>query len=403
MKEAKNCHTTGEVGYLLQRKRTNSSSNEATIVVDQKTKQLCMRIQPGQIAIIEHEDVDEVAAEALIEAKVSAVINTRSFMTGTYPSIGAKRLLESRIPLFELEGEGLVEIMTLEDQSTIRITSTLALQMLHFTEWVTCAQLIRVTRETIWNKTQEANAQLDQTLSHFIDNTLMYAKWEKDLFLKPLPKLNLRTRIANRHVVVVVRGKHYREDLQMLSSYIKECRPVLIAVDGGADALLEAGYQPDVIIGDMDSISDDALQCGAEIVVHAFVNGYAPGHERVERLHVAHQLLPAPGTSEDVAMLLAYEEDAELIVTIGTHTNMIDFLEKGRKGMASTLLVRTKIGPKLIDAKGVSQLYQPRMTANTWVLFLIASLAPIMAVLAINPVTRHVLHVFVRQWMTLTF
>lgn len=388
---------------MLQRKRTNSSSHEATIVVDHKTKQLCMRIQPGQIAIIEHEDVDEVAAEALIEAKVRAVINTKSFMTGTYPSIGAKRLLDARIPLFEVMGEDPGILMSLPDQATIRMTNTLALQVCCSEEWVTCAQLRCVTGETIREKTQEANALLDQTLSQFIDNTLMYAKWEKDLFLKPLPKLHLRTRMANRHVIVVVRGKHYREDLQILSSYIKECRPVLIAVDGGADALLEAGYQPDLIIGDMDSISDDALRCGAEIVVHAFVNGYAPGHERVERLHVAHQLLPAPGTSEDVAMLLAYEEDAELIVTIGTHTNMIDFLEKGRKGMASTLLVRTKIGSKLIDAKGVSQLYQPRMTANTWLLFLVASLAPIMAILAINPVTRNVMNMFVRQWMTLTF
>ncbi|MGD8189094.1 putative cytokinetic ring protein SteA [Brevibacillus ginsengisoli] len=391
------------MGYLLQRKRTNSQVIVATVVVDQKTKQLCMRIQPGQIAIIAHEDVDEVAAEALIEANVRAVINTKSFMTGTYPSIGAKRLLESKIPLFEVVGDSPMEIMSLQDQSTVRITTSLLLQVLHHNGWATYAQLAVVTPDSIWKKTQIANAQLDRTLSQFIDNTLMYAKWEKDIFLKPLPKLSLQTQIAGRHVIVVVRGKHYREDLQMLSSYIKECRPVLIAVDGGADALLESGYQPDLIIGDMDSISDDALRCGAEIVVHAFVNGYAPGHERVERLQLVHQLLPAPGTSEDVAMLLAYEEDAELIVTIGTHTNMIDFLEKGRKGMASTLLVRTKIGPKLIDAKGVSQLYQPRVTANTWALFMLASLAPIMAILAINPVIRNVLNMFVRQWMMLTF
>lgn len=388
---------------MVQRKRTNSSAIEGTIVVDPKTKQLCRRIQPGQIAIIEHEDVDEVAAEALIEAKVRAVINTKSFMTGAYPSIGAKRLLDAQIPLFEIACSNQANLMSLPDQAMIRISASRELQLKSPSGWVTLTELNSVSTEVIWSMTQKAYERLDHTLSQFIDNTLMYAQWEKDLFLKPLPKLSLRTSMANRHVIVVVRGKHYREDLQMLSSYISECRPVLIAVDGGADALLEAGYQPDVIIGDMDSISDEALRCGAEIVVHAFINGYAPGHQRVAQLNVAYQLLPAPGTSEDVAMLLAYEKDAELIVTIGTHTNMIDFLEKGRKGMASTLLVRTKIGPKLVDAKGVSQLYQPRMTKNAWVLLLAATLAPIFAILAINPVARNVLTMFVRHWMMLTF
>ncbi len=389
---------------MLRHNRANSGLlNEATIMVDHKTKQLCMRLQPGQIAVIEHEDVDEVAADALIEAKVRAVINTRMFMTGTYPSTGARRLMEAGIPLYEATGEKKHDLMNLSDFTTIRIHNGEELQVRIPEGWLSIACLTRVTQDLIVRKTREANEKLDQTLSQFIDNTLLYANWEKDLFLKPLPKLSLRTRMANRHVVVVVRGKHYREDLKMLSSYIKECQPVLIAVDGGADALLEAGYRPDLIIGDMDSISDKALLCGAEIVVHAFVSGYAPGQERVDGLGVPYQLLPAPGTSEDVAMLLAYEENAELIVTIGTHTNMIDFLEKGRKGMASTLLVRTKIGPKLIDAKGVSQLYQPRINGNTWLLFFIASLVPIIAILTVNPLTRHVVQMIVKQWMMLTF
>lgn len=386
----------------MLRKRTNSSSNEATIVIDPRTKQLCMRIQPGQVAVIQHADVDEVAAEALIEKKVKAVINTSTFLTGAYPSTGAKRLLDAKIPLYEMNEEYYVAVRSLIDQTVIRFKDS-KLQAYLADKWQTIAILIPINQEHIRLKTEEATTNLDSMLSQFIDNTLQYAKWEKDLFLKPLPKLTLQTKMANRHVIVVVRGKHFREDLNMLSSYVKECRPVLMAVDGGADALLEAGYKPDIIIGDMDSISDQALCCGAEVIVHAFVNGYAPGCERVEQLHVAHQRLAAPGTSEDVAMLLAYEENAELIVTIGTHTNMIDFLEKGRKGMASTLLVRTKIGPKLIDAKGVSQLYQPRLNTNTWVLFMVASLAPILAILAINPAMRQILHMVVRQWMILTF
>ena len=386
---------------MLKRKRSNSDLLVGKAVADSKTKRLSKRIGPQQIAVLHHVDVDEVAAESLLEAKVGAVINTAPFLTGAYPAMGAMRLLEAGIPLFEVLGEAPEAILRRVDGAMAAISGERLYVYGH--DWEYIASLRRINREDLNEKWQEAHRQLDRTLSAFIDNTLTFAGWEKDLFLKPLVKLPLRTKMINKHVVVVVRGKHYKEDLRILSSYIKECRPILIAVDGGADALLENGYRPDIIVGDMDSITDRALLCGAEIIVHAFPDGRAPGQARVEQLKVPFHLLPAPGTSEDVAMLVAFEEEAELIVTIGTHTNMIDFLEKGRKGMASTLLVRTKIGPKLIDAKGVSQLYQPRLSWNAWALFVAASLVPIGAILAINPVTRHVAQMLWMQWRMLSF
>jgi len=386
---------------LLKRKRSNSDLLVGRAVADAKTKCLSKRIGPQQIAVLQHADVDEVAAESLLEAKVKAVINTAPFLTGAYPAMGAMRLLEAGVPLFEVLGEAPEAILRRVDGAVAAISGERL--YVYGLDWEFIASLRQINREDLNVKWQEAHSQLDRTLSAFIDNTLTFAGWEKDLFLKPLVKLPLKTKMISKHVVVVVRGKHYKEDLRILSSYIKECRPILIAVDGGADALLENGYRPDIIVGDMDSITDRALLCGAEIIVHAFPDGRAPGQARVEQLDVPFHLLPAPGTSEDVAMLVAFEEEAELIVTIGTHTNMIDFLEKGRKGMASTLLVRTKIGPKLIDAKGVSQLYQPRLSWNAWALFVAASLVPIGAILAINPVTRHVAQMLWMQWRMLSF
>lgn len=387
---------------LLKRKRTYSDLLVGKAVADHKTKCLSKRIQPNQIAFLHHLDVDEVAAVSLLEAKVRAVINTVPFMTGTYPAMGALRLLDAGIPLYEMIDHDSAALMNRVDGSLIAVSGEQL--FLHVKEeWVCLAKLRQVKRQDVTEKWLEAQRRLDSTLSLFIDNTLQYAGREKDLFLKPLTRLPLTTSMKNKHVVVVVRGKHYKEDLRILSPYIKECRPILIAVDGGADALLENGYRPDLIVGDMDSVSDRALLCGAEIVVHAFPDGQAPGQARVAQLQVPFHLLPAPGTSEDVAMLLAFEEEAELIVTIGTHTNMIDFLEKGRKGMASTLLVRTKIGPKLIDAKGVSQLYQPRLSWNVWAWFIVASLVPIGAILAVNPITRHVAQMLWMQWRTLSF
>ncbi|WP_412679718.1 putative cytokinetic ring protein SteA [Brevibacillus choshinensis] len=392
-----------EVEQVIKRKKPDVFSCTAVIMADRKTKQLCKKLHSDHIALIDHADVDEMAARSLLDAGVQVVINLSAYMTGHYPAEGARRLLMDGISLYE------VPTNLYDEQFIDRLNGCLASiednQLTVYTRQGD-KQLIPlqiVTAEYIQAKWKEANDSLDETLSRFIDNTLQYASREKDLFLKPLYPLSLRTKMDNRHVVVVVRGKHYREDLQTLHAYIREYRPVLIGVDGGADALMHAGYIPDLIVGDMDSVSDKALQCGAEIVVHAFANGHAPGQVRMNHLGVSYHLLPAPGTSEDVAMLLAYEENAQLIVTIGTHTNMIDFLEKGRKGMASTLLVRTKIGTKLIDAKGVNQLYQPRWSWKLWGWCLAAMLTPIGAALVINPVARHAAQMLWTQWRIWAF
>lgn len=388
---------------MIKRKNLGALSRRTIIMADRRTKQLCKRLGSDHIALIDHPDVDEMAARALLDTGVQVVINLSPCMTGHYPAEGAGKLLADGVCLYEIPAEWSEPGLT--DELNGCEASIVDCQLhVHAAggEW-RVIPLQRVTAEQIQAKWQHAHDTLHETLSLFIDNTLQYASREKDLFLKPLCPLHLRTKMDNRHVVVVVRGKHYREDLQTLHSYIREYRPVLLGVDGGADALIQSGYMPDLIVGDMDSVTDKALLCGAEIVVHAFSDGRAPGEARVERLGMDYHVLPAPGTSEDVAMLLAYEKDAQLIVTIGTHTSMIDFLEKGRKGMASTLLVRTKIGTKLIDAKGVNQLYQPRWSWKLWGWCLAAMLTPVTAALAINPVARHAAQMLWTQWRTWAF
>lgn len=329
------------------------------IALDRSTKALCRRVQPGQIVVIDHPDLDELAAIALIEAKVRAVINTSSFLTGLYPALGAQRLLQAGLLLYQaaqplLEPEEKTKTVLYEGDDTAIAGNQLLVRKGR--EWIPCTRLEPVTCEQVGKQMEEADKQMNEVLSRFLDNTLEFAIREKELIVNSLPKAQLHTRMNRRHVVVVARGKHYQEDLQLLQAYIHEMRPVLLAVDGGADALLACGMVPDLIVGDMDSLSDQALLCGAELVVQTYLDGRAPGKGRLEALGVPHVLLASPGTSEDAAMLLAFEEQAELIVTVGTHATMIDFLEKGRKGMGSTLLVRAKIGSKLIDARGISQL-----------------------------------------------
>ncbi|MGG1663926.1 putative cytokinetic ring protein SteA [Brevibacillus sp. NRS-1366] len=386
-----------------KRQHPDAAIRTAVMAADRRTKHLCKRLHSHQFALLDHPDVDEMAASSLLDSEVKIVINLSPFMTGHYPAEGARMLLNAGVSLYEIP-TGICEHDLIELLDGEYVTIHEETLFVHSPAgWTFVSALHKVTAASIQLKWVEAQSKLDDTLSLFIDNTLSYARQEKNLFLKPLYPVPLRTRLENRHVVVVARGKHYKQDLHTLASYIRECRPVLIGVDGGADALLQYGYVPDLIIGDMDSVSDKALLCGAEIVVHAFVDGTAPGQKRIERLGLPFHLLPAPGTSEDVAMLLAYEKRAQLIVTIGAHTNMIDFLEKGRKGMASTLLVRTKIGNKLVDAKGVSQLYQPSGSWKVWGFCIAAMLLPVTSALMINPVARHAAQMLWTQWRTWAF
>jgi uncharacterized membrane-anchored protein len=230
-----------------------------------------------------------------------------------------------------------------------------------------------------------------------------YLLQERDLLLDGVGVPDVATRIAGRHVLIVVRGYDYRDDLEVLRPYIREFKPVLIGVDGGADALVEGGYSPDIIIGDMDSVSDDVLGCGAEVIVHAYPDGRAPGLARVHELGVDATLFPAAATSEDIAMLLADEKGATLIVAVGTHATLGEFLDKGRGGMASTFLTRLKIGGKLVDAKGVSRLYRQNISGSSLLLLVLSAIAAMTSAIAVSTVGKAYLGLVSEWWNNFLF
>jgi uncharacterized membrane-anchored protein len=259
------------------------------------------------------------------------------------------------------------------------------------------------TPESVAAAMVEARAGLAEQVTAFAVNTLEYVQRDLDMLLDSVGVLDLRTRLEGRHVLVVARGYHYREDLIALRSYIREFKPVKIGVDGGADALLDAGYRPDIIVGDMDSVSDAAASCGAELVVHAYQDGSAPGLARVESLGVACVTCPAAGTSEDIAMLIADAKGASVIVAVGTHFSLEEFLDKGRPGMGSTFLTRLRVGGKLVDAKGVSRLYRPRVSA-WWLAGLVATaLAAVLVTLLIFPVGQIFFQNLGAEWDTFKY
>lgn len=357
---------------------------QGPVVVDKSTKRLIKRIKAGDIAVIDHRDLDQVAAVGLVEKNVAAVINSAETLSGTYPTPGPASLLQSGIPVIDNAGDR--PFNTFREGMNAWLDGNRFGYIDELTgKYHVIGHGVRLTRKRLAALMQQAKNNLEPTLEKFIDNTLDYAAKEKSFVTQPLPVPPIRTKINGRHVVVVVRGADYKADLRAIRSYIRDYRPVLIGVDGGADALMQYHFVPDIIIGDMDSVSDRALQSGAELIVHAYPDGDAPGLKRTKRLGLDAYIVPAVGTSEDVAMLMAFEKQAKLIVALGTHSHMVDFLEKGRKGMASTLLVRMKIGTRLIDAKGVNILYQGRYRGRELTYLAASSIFPLFAVFMINP------------------
>lgn len=342
--------------------------------VDPRTKSLTKRLRPGEIAVIDHVDIDRVSAEALVACRPAAVLNAARSTSGRYPNLGPDILVSAGIPLIDDLGP---DVMTIREGRTLRLVDGAV-----HDGGTLVAEGVLQTAETVAVDQAAAREGLSVQLESFAANTMDYLRRERDLLLDGVGVPEITTQIDGRQVLIVVRGYHYKDDLVTLRSYIREYRPVLIGVDGGADAILEAGWTPDMIVGDMDSVSDRALRCGAEIVVHAYRDGRAPGMARVDQLGVPHIVFPATGTSEDVAMLLADDKGAELIVAVGTHATLVEFLDKGRSGMASTFLTRLRVGSKLVDAKGVSRLYRNRISNLQLTLLVLAGLLALGVALA---------------------
>jgi uncharacterized membrane-anchored protein len=364
--------------------------------LDRRTKNLTKRLRPGDVAIIDHIDLDRVSAETLIGCQVAAVVNVAPSVSGRYPNLGPELLVRAGVPLVDdVDPEVFVRV---GEGDRVRLSGGVL-----YAGEVPIARGVEQSIASVAQAMEDARAGLAVQLEAFAGNTMEFLRRERELLLDGVGVPHIRTALEGRHVLLVVRGYHYREDLKVLRSYIREYRPVFVGVDGGADALLEEGYRPDVIVGDMDSVSDAALASGAELVVHAYRDGRAPGLARVESLGLEATLFPAAGTSEDVAMLLADSKGASLIVAVGTHATLVEFLDKGRAGMASTFLTRLRVGSKLVDAKGVSRLYRSRISTSSLLLLILATLLTLAIALSVSTTGRIYLTYLGAWWDDLTF
>jgi uncharacterized membrane-anchored protein len=353
-----------------------------TARLGRRTKNLVRRLGPDDVAIIDHQDLDRASAEELVESGVRVVVNVARSQTGRFPNPGPLMLVRGGVRLIDAPEAKLFDELADGDDVTIRGASV-------FQNGTCLVSGRSLEADQLEAALAEQRARVTHALEEFAENTLRYLREEGRLLSEGLSFPPLRTRFRERHALVVARGPGYKRDLAIVRPYVRDFKPVLVGVDGGADALLDAGMRPDVIVGDMDSVSDRALRCGAELIVHAYRDGEAPGAPRLERLGLDFKVVAAPGISEDVGLLLAYEKGAELIVAVGTHFNLIEFLERNRAGMSSTFVTRLKVGEILIDAKGVSRLVSRQVGLWPLIGFAVAGLGAVVVAILASPGLRH--------------
>ena len=372
------------ITQALSRGATSFVEFTGPVKLDRRTKRLVHRLSANDVAVIDHADIDRVSAEELVESGVRVVVNVAASQTGRFPNPGPLLLVRGGVRLLEMPSARLFEELSEGELVTVRGASL-------FRAGKRIASGRAVEELELEEALAEQRGRVTQSLETFAENTLRYLREEGRILSEGVDLPALQTRFRDRHALVVARGPGHKRDLRIVRPYVRGFGPVLVGVDGGADALREAGYRPDVIVGDMDSVSEAALRSGAELLVQAYQDGRSPGAERLDALGLEYSVVPAPGLSEDLALLLAYEKGARLIVAVGTHFNLIEFLERDRAGMSSTFVTRLKVGEILVDARGISRLVSRRVGIWPLVAFALAALGAVAVAVAADPGIRRLI------------
>ncbi|MGH8970521.1 MAG: putative cytokinetic ring protein SteA [Actinomycetes bacterium] len=344
------------IGTLRRARRAPEPPGVSGAVrVDADTRDVLKRLRPGDLAVIDHLDLDRVSAEFLVACQVGAVVNASPSISGRYPNLGPEVLVRAGVPLLDDVGSDVLK--SVDDGEALRVDG----HFLYRGDQV-IATGERLTVDDVEAAMERARAGLAVQLEAFVGDTIEHLRQERGLLLDAAGVPRTRTAIDGRPVVVVVRGYGYEQDLALLRHYLRDVRPVLVGVDAGADALLDRGLTPDLVVGDLGRMSEAALTCGAEVVRHIRREATDDGGDWRDGLGADSPAFPTDGTAEDAAMLLADIRGASLVVAVGTHTTLAEFLDRGRAGMPSAFLTRLRVGGKLVDAKAAGELHRRRVS-----------------------------------------
>lgn len=346
--------------------------------MDRDIDRLLRRVGRGDIAVLDALDLDRATAEALVDAGVAGVVNASPSISGRYPNQGPEVLVSNGVTLIDDVGEELFK--KVKDGARVRLYMGAV-----YSGDRRLALGVERSELDIADQMIEAKTGLVTHLEAFAGNTIEFIRSESPLLIDGIGVPEIDVDLNRRHVVIVAEEECAAEDLKSLKPFIKEYQPVLIGVGTGADTLLKAGHRPQLIIGDPDRMSADALRSGAHVVLPADADGHAPGLERIQDLGVGAMTFPATGSAADLALLLADHHGAALIVTAGHTATLEEFFDRERaRTNPSTFLTRLKVGQKLVDAKAIATLYRHRISGGAIALLIFAMLVAVIAALWVS-------------------
>lgn len=380
---------------LLHRSQPQLPGLSGVARVDRRSPDLLRRVKAGEIAVLDQVDLDRATADALIAARVAAVVNASPSISGRFPNLGPEALVAAGIVLVDAVG---AEVMhTIKDGSRVRL-----LDGVLYAGQERLAEGVEQTADSVADAMVEAKSGLTHQLEAFAANTIEFMRRERGMLLDGAGVPETAVRLADQQVLVVAAGFDHAAELARLKHYIREYEPVLVGVGAGADALLAAGHTPQLIVGNPAEVSTEALTSGAEIVVPAFGDGHAPGLHRVQDLGASALTFHSSANSEDLALLLAAHRGAALVVTVGLSATMAEFLDRGRSGSnASTFLTRLQLGGTLVDGRVIATLYRSRISLGAILLMLAAALVAVLAALLVSDAGDAVLAWVSQRWALL--
>jgi len=354
-----------------------------TARVARRASQLLPRLRTGDIAVVDHHDLDRETALRLLDKGVAAVINAGPMVSGRYANLGPEALAEAGIPLLDNVGRG--GWAAVPDGQPVRLHEGIVYAGEH-----AVAHGRTVSLRDIRAEMDQARSGLAIQLDTLTHNAGEFLRREQDLLLdgRGLPELN--THMDGRPAVVVVNFEH--DQLVPLRQFVRELDPVIIAVGTAADDLMDFGWAADVIVGAASEPttipSADALRAASDVVLLSTRGAGAAEVETVagiERLDVVPRLVESSATPEDLALLLADKYDAAPLVGVGLHARLEDFLDRRQAGLASTFATRLKVGSRLVDASAVPALHTTGASTAQVVGLLLAGVAAVAVAVGVTP------------------
>jgi uncharacterized membrane-anchored protein len=351
-----------------------------------RTGAVVRRLRRGDVAVLDHVDMDRDTATALVDAGVTAVVNASPMISGRYAHLGPEVLAEAGVLLVDQIGaEGRDRI---RDEAPVRVHAGQVYAAAADGSGELLASGRQVDSDMVHIEMAAARSGLLVQLDDLTHSTSDFLRREQQLLVdgRGLPEVG--TDLSGRPVVVVAEAKH--ADLQALRRFVREQAPALIAVGAVADDLIGVSWAPDVVVvtaGDPSSLpSVDALRIARDVVVLAPGGSSRSELAAIETAGVTPYLVDSTASAEDVALLLADRADARLMVGVGLSSRLEDILDPERSVHASTFATRLKVGSRLVDASAVQALYGSRRSPLQLALVLLTGTTALLAAIAVTPV-----------------